>query len=130
MAQRAKPKKGKKAPMPKWRPAPRQLVERFEKSMGALTGGELRKMFGYPAGFRNGNMFAGVFQSSLFVRLPEDERANILSQPGAVPFNHMPGRVMKEYVVLHKAVVASESALEQWLAKGLAYAERLPPKNR
>ncbi len=35
-------------------------------------------MFGCPAYFANGNMFAGVHQSSLMLRLPEDERAEVV----------------------------------------------------
>ncbi|MCK7500271.1 MAG: TfoX/Sxy family protein [Comamonadaceae bacterium] len=35
---------------------------------------EKKKMFGCPAFFAQGNMFAGVYRSSIFLRLGEEDR--------------------------------------------------------
>ncbi len=84
-------------------------------------------MFGYPALFVSGNMFAGTYRDSLFVRLPEDERAAAMKR-GAKPFEPMPGRPMKEYVVVPAGIVAKPAELASWIERGLAYAARLPVK--
>jgi len=58
-------------------------------------------MFGYPAAFVNGHMFAGVFQASLFVRLAEKE-----------------------------SIVESEAKLTAWLSRASRYVASLPPQSR
>src|SRR6266571_7957044 len=59
-----------------------------------------RPMFGNRAAFVNGNMFLALFGSQVAVRLSDTDRAELLEQPGASAFEPMPGRAMKEYVVL------------------------------
>lgn len=90
---------------------------------------ELKPMFGCPAYFTNGNMFAGVWQSSLMLRLPEDGRAEATALGGG-PFEPMPGRPMKEYVVLPPAVLDDADALSDWVRRGAEHAASLPPKER
>src|SRR5689334_21873351 len=62
----------------------------------------VRPMFGNHAAFVDGTMFAGVFGETLFVRLPEAERASLMEQGGST-FGPMPERPMKEYVTLPSA---------------------------
>ena len=90
------PQGGRVAKTPKWRAAPAPLVARFDHAVAALPEIQQRKMFGYPAAFVNGHMFAGVFQVSLFVRLAEKDRTELIAKHGATPFAPMPGRVMRE----------------------------------
>ena len=40
-----------------------------------------KPMFGCPSYFMNGNMFAGVYGTSLFIRLPEGLRKELLVAP-------------------------------------------------
>jgi len=89
---------------------------------------EFKPMFGGPCYWTGGNMFAAVHQESLFVRLGEKDRAELLAQPGAHLFEPMEGRPMKEYVVFPGEMLADPDALRGWMAKGLAYAASLPPK--
>ena len=49
---------------PEWEKAPADLAERFTTTVSAMPGAQVRKMFGYPAGFVNGQMFTGNFASS------------------------------------------------------------------
>lgn len=58
-----------------------------------------RPMFGNVAAFVNGNMFTGLYGSDVFVRLPEKDRAALTGEGGAA-LEPMPGRPMREYVVL------------------------------
>ncbi|MCX6371852.1 MAG: TfoX/Sxy family protein [Actinobacteria bacterium] len=91
---------------------------------------ESKPMFGGPCYWTGGNMFAAVHQESLFVRLGEKDRADLLAQPGAHLFEPMEGRPMREYVVVPAGMLADREALRGWMAKGLAYAASLPPKEK
>ncbi|MBM3310350.1 MAG: TfoX/Sxy family protein [Candidatus Aminicenantes bacterium] len=117
----------KKAPMPKWKKSPLGLVELFGRVIPPEPDVERRRMFGYPCVFVEGNMFAGLFADRVFVRLSEKDRAGLLTKGAASPFEPLPGRVMKEYVVLEDAQ-GEESALAKVLARSLAFARTLPPK--
>ena len=91
---------------------------------------EFKPMFGGPCYWTGGNMFAAVHQESLFARLDEKDRAELLAQPGAHLFEPMEGRPMKEYVVFPDALLTDRDALRGWMARGLAYAASLPPKEK
>jgi hypothetical protein len=54
-------------------------------------------MFGNLAAFLHGHVFLGVFGETVFVRLPEDARAELMERGGA-RFEPMKGRLMTEYV--------------------------------
>ena len=124
------PQGGPVARTPKWRAAPAPLVTRFDHAVAALPEVQQRKMFGYPAAFVNGHMLAGVFQASLFVRLAEKDRTELIEKHGATPFAPMPGRVMREYVVLPPSIVESKARLTTWLSRALRFVASLPPKAR
>jgi TfoX/Sxy family transcriptional regulator of competence genes len=115
--------------MPKWKPAPSDLTERFAKALEQVPDAKPRKMFGYLAGFVGGQMFAGTFEDSIIFRLPEPDRAKFLRQFEAKPFAPMPGRVMREYVQVDGAAIESDKLL-RWLEKAAAYTATLPPKKK
>jgi TfoX/Sxy family transcriptional regulator of competence genes len=114
---------------PNWEKAPADLAERFTATVSAMPGATVRKMFGYPAGFVNGQLFTGTFGSSWHVRLPDDQRSQ-LAAAGGTPFEPMPGRPMREYLVLPPAIAADPAAAEPWVRRALAYVETLPPKKK
>jgi TfoX/Sxy family transcriptional regulator of competence genes len=86
-------------------------------------------MFGNVAAFVNGNMFTGLFGQDLFVRLSEDERAELIEQGGA-EFQPMPGRTMKEYVSLPRTWQRESDQARTWVERSLAWAGQLPPKKK
>lgn len=99
----------------------------------ALAGFEAKNkpMFGCPAYFIGDNWFSGVHEDRLLVRLNEKDRAKLWGQhPDAQLFEPMPGRVMKEFVVLPPAVVEDSKQLKKWLKLGHAYSAGLPPKKK
>jgi len=118
----------KKRPMPKWTKAPEALVSLFGRAIESLPGVEPKKMFGYPAAFVNGNMFSSLFQSSMILRLSEQDRAACASQFRARLFEPMPGRPMREYVEVPEQILKSQKLLDTWLRKARDYAAALPPK--
>lgn len=119
---------GKRKESATWQPSPPALVRTFEEAVQSLSGAERRKMFGYPAIFANGNMFAGLMRDSMVLRLREEDRRQFLELPGATPFVAMAGRVMKQWVVVPPAMLQSKPQLQAWLGKALAHARSLPPK--
>jgi hypothetical protein len=84
-------------------------------------------MFGYPAAFVGGNMATGLFAESWVVRMSDAELATAIAD-GATPFEVMPGRSMKGFVIIPPAVVGDDEAIGAWVEKGLAVAGAMPPK--
>jgi hypothetical protein len=102
----------------KFEKSPAWLVHLFE----ALAPGDRRKMFGYPCSFERGQLFCGLFADGLFVRLGDAERAELLAAPGARRFEPMPGRPMREYVVLPAGMLEDEAAVERWMRRAQEFA--------
>lgn len=111
-----------------WRKAPEALVTLFHESLPDDPRVERRKMFGYPAAFTGGNLFAGLHQEDLILRLPAHERAEAVRKIGARPFEPMPGRAMREYVALADAHRLGPARLCSWLVRSFAYVQTLPAK--
>jgi len=108
-----------------WKKAPPELIAAFERAFPPVMSAERRQMFGYPCGFVNGNLFGGIFEDRVMVRLPADGRL-----AGAKPFMPMPGRPMTGYVELPRTAIAKPAQLRKWLAEAYAYSATLPPKKR
>ena len=93
--------------MAAWRKPDEDLVRRLDETVAAIEFDlpvDYRPMFGCPAYFTGGNLFAGVWQETLMLRLSEDDRAAVTAAGGG-PFEPMPGRPMKEYVALPPSMV-------------------------
>jgi TfoX/Sxy family transcriptional regulator of competence genes len=112
-----------------WKKTPPELAATFDKAAPKDPKVVRKPMFGYPALFLNGNMFAGTFQDKVVARLAEDARARALAS-GAKPFEPMPGRPMKEYVVVPATAVAKPAALAKWIEQAHTYAMTLPEKTK
>jgi len=109
--------------------SPQELVDLFASVMPGPQATQ-RKVFGYPAGFVNGNMFMGLFADEMILRLPEDLREKMIGVHGAKIFEPMPGRPMKEYVQVPRSVRNDRKELASWVAKALEYGESLKPKSK
>lgn len=112
-----------------WKKTPPDLAAAFAKAAPKDPKVVRKPMFGYPALFLNGNMFAGTFQDKIVVRLAEDERGRAL-KAGSKQFEPMAGRPMKEYVVVPAPDVAKPATLTRWIAQAHAYATTLPEKTK
>jgi len=109
--------------------SPQELIDLFASVMPGPPATQ-RKVFGYPAGFVNGNMFMGLFADEMILRLPEDLREKMISAHGAKIFEPMPGRPMKEYVALPRSVRSDRKELAAWVSRALEYGESLKPKSK
>ncbi len=117
--------KSKKRAMPHFGKAPEALVRTFENAMKDFPMAQQRKAFGFPAAFINGNMFAGLFNDKMIVRLLPEDAAKLQN---AQQFEPMPGRPMRGWVVVPRAVLDSASELNAWMQRAMAYAKTLPAK--
>jgi TfoX/Sxy family transcriptional regulator of competence genes len=108
--------------------APAELVEFIREKMKDVNC-DYRQMFGYPAYFINGNMFAGLFGDKLLLRLSDVDFAETLKIHGEVKvFEPLPGRAMKGYVALPKSVYSDDTEFEKLLNKSVKYVSSLPQK--
>jgi TfoX/Sxy family transcriptional regulator of competence genes len=110
--------------MPKPTPGTMDFFASIVPDHPAVT---IRPMFGQLSAFVNGNMFMGVFGEDILVRLPEADREKVLGACGRV-FEPMPGRPMREYVVLPDAWRDEPKRVREWAARSLDHAGELPPK--
>jgi len=113
--------------MATWKKSSPKLVQTFDDALPDDPAVERRQMFGYPCAFARGNMFTGLHEERMVVRLPDRKREALLAVRGAKPFEAL-GRVMREYVVIPPSVLADRRALRLWTKTALAYAVSLPPK--
>ena len=87
----------------KWIPAPPELVALFNAVLPVDPRVRPRMMFGYPCCFVSGHMFMGLFQDRMMVRLAPADRVELMAKGGTI-FEPMPGKPMKEYVVVPPSV--------------------------
>lgn len=86
-----------------------------------------RPMFGSLAAFANGYMFMGLYGGDLFVRLTEAERAAQLAT-GWHNLEPMPGRPMREYLVIPGDWRTQPELVRDWGSRALDYVTSMAPK--
>ena len=107
-----------------------ETVAKVEEALGDIPVGK-RQMFGCPCWFAGDAMCCGVHDDHLFLRLAEQDREQLLAEwTEARRFEPLPGRVMREYLVLPSALLESGMTLREWLARSFAFAASLPLKVR
>jgi hypothetical protein len=112
----------------KWVKAPEQPKALIEQLMAPIDC-EKRPMFGYPAYFINKNMFAGLFQDKLFVRLSPVQIASLRRTfPSIGNLEPMPGRPMKDYHVIPERLYMDPKKMPGLLQEAAAWSRSLPPK--
>ena len=115
--------------MPPLKKSPPELIEVFLGALPRDERVERRQMFGFPAAFVGGNMFAGLFEEHVIVRLSEQDSETLRAIPGASVFEPMKGRPMKEYTVLPAAMHKKAGDLRSWLSGARDYGATLPAKS-
>ena len=88
-----------------------------------------RKMFGSTTYFVNNNMFIGVHEDTIFLRLSKEDRELLRKeQLDSVNFEPLEGKKMREYMVLTESVYREIPLLEKWIEKSYYFVSSLPPK--
>ena len=93
---------------------------------------ELKPMFGNLAAFsvNNSQMCSGLFGPLVGVRLPEDQRQELLAVDGAGPFGPE-DRPMKEYVALPPAWRSGhDDDVDAWIDRAVAHTATLATKKK
>ena len=88
---------------------------------------EVKPMFGNLGAFVYGNMFAGLFGSSVGVKLGDADRAELAAVAGSGPFGPEE-RPMGGYLSLPAAWRDSTELAAEWVARALSHVSTLPPK--
>lgn len=86
-----------------------------------------KKMFGGVAFMLNGNMFCGVSQDALMARVGSEQYVAALAK-AHVRVMDFTGRVMKGYVYVDPAGMATDEELRYWVELCAEYVLTLPPK--
>jgi hypothetical protein len=107
-----------------------ELIGRFDRAVLKDPAVERRKMFGFPAAFLGGRLFASLHEEDVILRLGEADRGELLRVPGARRFEPRPGRAMGDFVVLAPAQTADDGALAAWIERARVHAASLPPKEK
>ena len=86
-----------------------------------------KQMFGGLAFMVRGDMSCGVVDSELMVRVGPEAYDEALAQPHARVMDFT-GKPLSGMVYVASAGLAEDEDLAAWVARGVAYAQSLPPK--
>lgn len=112
----------------KWVKASEEMKSHIDTLMQGVDC-EKRPMFGYPAYFINKNMFAGLFQDKLFLRLSPDQVASLTKPfPTIANLEPMPGRPMKDYYVIPDTLHQDGRKMAKVVQEAAAWCRSLPKK--
>jgi hypothetical protein len=104
------------------------LADRIRDLVAGEAGLTQQRMFGGLAFLINGNMsVAASGQGGLLVRVDPDEADAWVDGDRVVPMM-MQGRAMRGW--LRVVTDHADPELDQWVARGVAYARSLPPKRK
>lgn len=97
----------------------RPVADRVHSALAGTPGVTGKPLFGGYGVFRNGVMFAGVWRSSLLVKLYAGA-ADALLEPHTTGFDPMnTGRPMSGWVVVAPPGFAAEEQLADWLTRAV-----------
>jgi TfoX/Sxy family transcriptional regulator of competence genes len=105
------------------------MISIYQNIVSYLDGIEKRKMFGCPCAFVNGNMFFGVYQDQLFLRMNEENREALNQIIPIKSFSPM-GKVMKAYISIPREIINEQDKLLLLVKNALLNALVLPPKHK
>ena len=108
-------------------PYNKEIDARIQKLTSRWPNTQPKKMFGGVCHMLNGNMFCGVYQDFLILRLGPDQAGTALQLP-AVRLFDITGKPMKGWVMVSQEGFQSDADLKQWLHQARKFASSLPPK--
>ncbi|MBM3599502.1 MAG: TfoX/Sxy family protein [Alphaproteobacteria bacterium] len=108
-----------------WQKSSPEVIAQFDGAVPSDSRVERRKMFGYPAAFVGGRLFASLYRDGIVLKLPAADRESLSREHGAKAFEPVPGRSMGEFLVLPKALVDDPAVLRKWLVRALDHVASL-----
>ena len=103
------------------------LISRIRAILTRREGYSERRMFGTVCFMIDGNMCAGTWNGSLFVRLDRKCHDATLAEPHTRPAD-MSGRVMRGWALIEPAGIESDDRLAAWLERAARFAGSLPAR--
>ncbi len=111
-----------------WKKPSQELIKLLVSRMEPFSA-QKKAMFGSTVYFANGNMFIGVHEDHIFLRLPEAGRKELLSRfNDAAQFEPMKGRPMREYMIIPPVLYENKEAFDRWIEQSMDYTTILPKK--
>jgi hypothetical protein len=111
-----------------WQKPTPEMIATFEDILPSDRRVERKKIFGCPTGFVNGNMFAGLHENRVVLRLSDEGRQRLTKTHRVKAFEPLPGRVMKGWIVVPSGIVAERKSLKDLAGEAFAHTASLPPK--
>lgn len=111
-----------------WEKSSDSMVELFDRLLPNHPKVERRIMFGCPMAAANGNLFMGLHENRLLIRVGASDSKVLIDEFGATFFSPIPGRKSSATLVVPASIAAQPAQLRRWYDKALAYALSLPPK--
>ncbi len=112
---------------PKMEKSSPEVLETFDMIAGWVPEATRKLAFGFPICVINGNMFMGVFENEIFLRLEVSLREELITEFGLAPFEPVLGRAMREYLVL-SAELLDSAELAALVRRAFDYGLSLPAK--
>jgi TfoX/Sxy family transcriptional regulator of competence genes len=106
-----------------------QLVDQYLELVSTFDNIVQKKMFGCPCSFINGNMFLGVVEDRIFLRMGGELRNEVLTRYQGQYFAPR-GRIMKEYLTIPPEIVDDRTALVDLVQRAYMDISALPPKTK
>ena len=103
------------------------LAGRVRDLVHAQSGYDEKKMFGGICFLLHGHMACGVVKDDLMVRVGPEDQSDALALPHARPMDFT-GKPMKSMIYVAPDGLVSDTDLEAWVRRGLAFTATLPPK--
>jgi TfoX/Sxy family transcriptional regulator of competence genes len=103
------------------------VAQRIRQAIEGRDGLSERKMFGGLCLMLHGNMFAGLIDDELMLRVGPDKADELLGRPGTRVMDFT-GRPMKGYLYVDSSAFKTAQELSDWLGHALSFVEQLPPK--
>jgi len=103
------------------------LAQRVRTQLAGEPGFAERHMFGGLCFLIHGNMCCGVVGGDLVVRVGKGNHEMVASLPHARPMDFT-GRPLRGMIYVDAAGVEELAQLQHWVARGVAFAQSLPPK--
>ena len=104
-----------------------QLAARVRDELADRPDVTSKRMFGSLAFLVGGHLACCAQADGLLVRLPPDEAAAALAEPGTRPFV-MSGRHARGWVVVDLDAVGDPDELRRWVGRGVGSATALAPR--
>jgi len=96
----------------------------------SIPGVEAGKMFGYPAYYVNGKMFACLYENGVGMKVPEKLANDLIGKEGITPFVPLGRRRMKEWIQITRERSEDYLKDEPIFQSSVEYVSSLASKNK